>query len=112
MAEEFMDHTEPKSGTEGQTHCVHLKIYRTEIGHTLGDRKQQAALQHLKAGIEKEHRELTVQPATQHGKQDNPLQDVGSYPQVIPKCSERERKHGLPRKIYTLLRQPTTTAFF
>jgi hypothetical protein len=85
-----------------------MKVSTAKVEVRQGSRPEYAELPSLKSDVKQKHRELPVQPATDHGKQNNPLQDVRSDPQVIPKYAQR--RHGLPRKIYTLLRQPTTPA--
>ena|SRR5579859_4398513 len=85
IAEQFMDDAEADSGTEGQSYRVHLEIHWTKIGYKLRYRKQQNTLQNLKSRVNKEHRELAMQPASEHGKHNDPLESVGSDPQVIPK---------------------------
>jgi hypothetical protein len=85
-----------------------VKISSAKVEVRQRRRPEYTELPNLKSNVQQKHWKLPVQPATDHGKQNNPLQDVRSDPQVIPKYAQR--RHELPRKIYTLLRQPTTAA--
>src|SRR5277367_5320637 len=108
MTEQLIDHGKSNGSTDGQSDGIYLEINLGEIGNILRHVKQAKALGNFETDVEKEHRELPMQSATDHGKQNDRFKDVRSYPQVV--IQYHRGRHGLPRRIYTLSRQPTTTA--